>query len=251
MVPALRIPRRLIAPIVLIALVVAIWASGVTKHLSWSGVAQYHAALTAWVAAWPWLAPFLFVAGYTMSVTLSLPQAALLTMTGGLLFGTVTGGALAVTGATIGAIFLFLIARSAFADSMARRGGVALGKLRDELRRNGFSYLLAIRLVPIFPFWLVNLAAAACGMRLIPFALATLLGIIPGTLVFAAIGAGVAEVLANGGTPDFSVVFSPHVLLPLLGLAALTLLPVAWQAFRGRSTPGREAPDRGPTGRDA
>src|SRR5580700_10994114 len=125
MVPTLRIPKRLIAPIVLIALIVAIWASGVTDRLSWSDVARYHTALTTWVAAWPWLAPCLFVVFYTASVTLSLPEAALLTMTGGLLFGTVIGGVLAVTGATIGAVFLFLIARSAFSDTMTRRGGAA------------------------------------------------------------------------------------------------------------------------------
>ena len=234
MVPALRIPRRLIAPAILIALIVAIWASGVTDHLSWSGVAQYHAALNTWVAAWPWLAPCLFVAGYTVSVTLSLPQAALLTMTGGLLFGTVTGGALAVTGATIGAVFLFLIARSAFADSMARRGGVALGKLRDELRRNGFSYLLAIRLVPIFPFWLVNLAAALCGMRLADYAIATLIGIMPTTFILASIGAGLGEVLAKGETPTSSLLFSWPILGPLVALAVVSLIPVVWRKWRAR-----------------
>jgi len=156
---------------------------------------------------------------------------------------------------------LFLAARTAFVDLMAARAAPFMARIRPGIERDGFLYLLAIRLVPIFPFWLVNLAAAACGMRLVPFAAATLLGIIPGTLVFAAIGAGVAGVLGKGGTPDFSVVFSPRVLLPLLSLAALTLLPAVWHAFKGRSTPGRsapgrsalgrKAPGRGPTGRDA
>ncbi len=123
-----------------------------------------------------------------------------------------------------------------------------MARIRPGIERDGFLYLLAIRLVPIFPFWLVNLAAAACGMRLLPFALATLLGIIPGTLVFAAIGSDLAGVLAHGAAPDFSVVFSPRVLLPLLGLAVLTLLPAIWHAVKGRQT---DAQGRQPQGHDA
>jgi uncharacterized membrane protein YdjX (TVP38/TMEM64 family) len=243
--------KHLLPLALLAAGLVALWALGLQQNLSWASLARHQTELLTAVAARPIETGGAYVVVYTILVACSVPEAAIVTVAGGLLFGTVLGGALAVIGATLGAIALFLAARTAFVDLMAARAAPFLARIRPGIERDGFLYLLAIRLVPIFPFWLVNLAAAACGMRLIPFALATLLGIIPGTLVFAAIGAGVAEVLANGGTPDFSVVFSPHVLLPLLGLAMLTLLPVAWQAFRGRSTPGREAPDRGPTGRDA
>ena len=92
--------------------------------------------------------------------------------------------------------------------------------------------------MPVFPFWLLNLVAAACGMRLLPFACATVLGIIPGTFVYAAVGAGLANVLADGGTPNFAAIFSPRILLPLLALAALTLLPVGWRALKGRRAGG-------------
>jgi uncharacterized membrane protein YdjX (TVP38/TMEM64 family) len=234
MLPAMRISRRLIAPALLIAVIVALWGSGATDLLSWSRVAEYQAALNAWVAANPTLAPGIFVIAYTASVTLSLPQAALLTMTGGLLFGTVAGGSLAVLGATTGAVFLFLIARSAFGDALTRRGGAALGKLRDELRRDGFSYLLALRLIPVVPFWLLNLAAAVCGMRLQSFAIATLIGIMPTTFVLASIGAGLGEVLARGERPNASVLFSWRVLGPLLALAVLSLIPVIWRKWRTR-----------------
>ena len=171
---------------------------------------------------------------YSASVALSLPQAALLTMTGGLLFGTVAGGMLAVTGATNGALLLFVLARYTFADPLARRGGTALGTLRDELRRDGFSYLLAIRLIPVVPFWLVNLAAALCGMRLRHFAAATFIGIMPATFVFASIGSGLSVVLAAGQTPDLRVLVSLPVLGPLLALAALSVLPPIWRKWRGR-----------------
>jgi uncharacterized membrane protein YdjX (TVP38/TMEM64 family) len=234
MVSASPMPKRLIAPAVLIVLIGAIWASGLTGRLSWANLAHYQATLNAWVAAYPLLTPCLYVAAYTATVTLSLPEAALLTVTGGLLFGTLAGGAMAVIGATIGAVFLFLIARSAFAGAMERRGGAALGKLRDELRRDGFSYLLAIRLIPVVPFWLINLAAALCGMRLSQFATATLIGIMPATFILASIGAGLGDVLARGEKPDLSVLLSWAVLGPLLALAALSLTPVLWRKWRAR-----------------
>jgi uncharacterized membrane protein YdjX (TVP38/TMEM64 family) len=234
MVPAPRIPRRLIAPVILIALIAAVWASGLTDRLSWSGLARNQAALNEWVAVHPWLAPFLFVAIYITSVTLSLPQAGLLTMIGGFLFGTLAGAAMAVLSATVGAVFLFLIARSAFAGSMAKRGGAALGKLRQELGQNGFSYLLAVRLIPVVPFWLINLAAALCGMRLPPFIIATLIGILPATFITASIGSGIGGVLSRGETPDIHLLLSWPVLGPLIGLALLSLLPVLWRKWRAR-----------------
>jgi uncharacterized membrane protein YdjX (TVP38/TMEM64 family) len=234
MVQRPRIPRRLIAPVILIALIAAFWALGLGNQLSWASLARNQAALNDQVATHPVLAPCLFIAIYIASVTLSLPQAGLLTMIGGLLFGTLAGGVMAALGATVGAIFLFLIARSAFAGSMASRGGAALSKLREELGRNGFSYLLALRLIPVVPFWLLNLAAALCGMRLTQFFVATLIGILPATFITASIGAGIGGVLSRGETPSFGLLLSWPVLGPLLALAALSLLPVAWRKWRPR-----------------
>jgi len=228
----MRISRRLIAPIILIVLIAAVWLLGLNDYLSWSALSRYQAALRAGVAAHPFVAPGLFVAIYIASVTLSLPQAGLLTLIGGLLFGPIPGGALAVVGATTGAVLLFLIARSAFAGSMARGGGARLGKLREELRRNGFSYLLSLRLIPVVPFWLLNLAAALCGMKLRQFTIATLIGIIPTTFITAWVGAGIGGVLAKGDKPDISVLFSWPVLGPLLALAVLSILPVIWRKWR-------------------
>jgi uncharacterized membrane protein YdjX (TVP38/TMEM64 family) len=83
-----------------------------------------------------------------------------------------------------------------------------------------------VRLVPLAPFWVVNLAAAVGGMSLRAFVPATALGIIPASFVLSSIGAGVGGVLTAGRTPDLSVLFAPRIILPLLGLAALSLLPV-------------------------
>lgn len=225
--------RRVLPLAILLAALAALWASGLASQINWATLSRYQGELDAWIARHPIAAPVLYAMLYAVVTALSLPEAAVLTVAGGLLFGTILGGAMAVIGATIGALVLFLAARSAFATAMAARGGTRLARMRAELHRNGFSYLLAIRLIPAFPFWLVNLAAALAGMRLLPFAAATLIGIIPATFVFAWIGASVGEVLAAGNHPDLAVVFSPHILAPLVALALLALLPVVWRRRKG------------------
>ncbi len=230
----MRALRRLLPLVLLIALGIALWRGGLAHVLSWHALAHHEAALRALVAAHPLAAPGAFVLLYAAIVALSIPEGALATVIGGLLFGPWVGGGLSVLGATLGAVALFLIARTALAGFMARRAQALLGRIRPGLERDGFSYLLALRLLPMVPFWLVNLGAALCGMRLFPYAAATMIGIIPVTFVFAWIGAGVGEVLASGGRPDLSLVFSPGILGPLLALAALSLAPVLWRRLRRR-----------------
>ena len=224
--------RRFVPLVILLAVVIAIWMSGVTDQLSWANLARYQSGLLDWVARNGALAAGLYVVTYAVAVAVSLPQAAILTLTGGLLFGALLGGALAVIGATAGAVGLYLVARSAIGDSLAARGGPFLRKLRDGLQRDGFLYLLSIRLIPVFPFWLVNLGAALGGIRLVPYAAATLIGIAPATFILASIGSGISTILASGGTPDISVLLSFPVLGPLVALALLSLLPVVWRQWR-------------------
>ncbi len=185
------------------------------------------------VGGHPVLAPLLYLALYTVWVAVSIPEASLLTVAGGLLFGPWLGGGAAVLGATLGAVIVFLLARSAFAATLGRRSGSLLDRIRPRLHRDGFSYLLALRLIPT-PFWLVNLAAAFCGMRLAPYAAATLIGVIPITFLLTWIGAGLGAVLAAGRSPDLTILYAPRVLGPLVALAILALAPVVWRAMRGR-----------------
>jgi uncharacterized membrane protein YdjX (TVP38/TMEM64 family) len=220
-------------PLFLILLAVAIaWAAGLPQQISWASLGRNQAALAAWVAAHPIAAPALYAAIYAVTVALSVPESAVLTVAGGLLFGTLFGGFLAVAGATTGAIALFLAVRYHLADAIAAHGGRFVDRLRAGLERDGFSYLLAIRLVPAFPFWLVNLAAALSGMRLLPYATATVVGSAPASFIYASIGAGIGSVLAAGGRPDLAIIFTPHILGPLVALAALSLLPVAWRHWK-------------------
>jgi uncharacterized membrane protein YdjX (TVP38/TMEM64 family) len=220
-------------PLGLILLAIAIaWAAGLPQQISWASLGRNQAALSDWVASHPIAAPALYAAIYAVTVALSVPESAVLTVAGGLLFGTLFGGLLAVAGATTGAIALFVAVRYQLADAIAARGGRFLDKLRAGLERDGFSYLLAIRLVPAFPFWLVNLAAALSGIRLLPYATATVIGSAPASLIYASIGAGIGTVLAAGGRPDLAIIFTPHILGPLVALAALSLLPVAWRFWK-------------------
>lgn len=216
--------RRLLPLIPLVLLVLGgIWLTG---GIGWPTLARNQAWLLAWVAAHRLTAAALFVLSYVLTTALALPHAALLTVVGGLLFGPVAGTVLTVSGATTGGVILLLVLRSAFGNTLARQRQRIPASMQLRLKRDGFSYLLALRLVPLFPFWLVNLAVAVAGIRLAVFVPATLLGIAPASFVLGSIGAGLGGVLAQGREPDLSVLVSPRILLPLLGLAALSLLPV-------------------------
>ncbi|HWX49700.1 MAG TPA: VTT domain-containing protein [Roseomonas sp.] len=181
------------------------------------------------VQAQPGLSGFAYVTVYVGAVTLSLPASTLLTLAGGLLFGAWIGGGLAILAATGGACLVFLLMRAALAPSLARRVGNRAEALRQALDQEGFLYLLSLRLLPLAPFWLVNLAAGLAGMRLAPYAAATLIGIMPGALVYAGVGAGLEAVLAQGEPPDFAALSSMRILLPLGGLALLSFGAALWR----------------------
>jgi uncharacterized membrane protein YdjX (TVP38/TMEM64 family) len=218
--------------LVILAAIVAAFAFGVPQALSWSALGERQAALTQVTQAHPAASVLLYIAVYALVVALSVPVGVVLSVAGGLLFGTVLGAASAVVGATVGAVLLFLAVRLALGPLLVRRAPALVARIGPGLERDGFSYLLALRLIPAFPFWLVNLAPALVGMRLLPYAAATFIGVIPAAVVFASIGAGVGGVLAVGERPDVGVIFSAHVLGPLIGLAALSLLPVLWRRWR-------------------
>src|SRR5262249_20124050 len=151
-------------------------------------VVRYRDDLDAFVVAHGAAALAAFVALYTAVVTLSIPCAVFLTVSGGFLFGTLVGGAASIVGASLGAVLIFLVARTAFGEQLARRFGPLMARLADGFRRDAFNFLLFLRLVPAFPFFAVNLVSALAGVRLAPFVAATVLGIIPATFAFASVG---------------------------------------------------------------
>jgi uncharacterized membrane protein YdjX (TVP38/TMEM64 family) len=226
---------RLAGLAVVFALCAAAWKTGAVQALYWPSLVQHHAEWAASVASHPLAAPFAFIGIYAFAVAMSLPVGLWLSLLGGLLFGIVIGGTLTVLGASIGAILLFLLARGLLAPFFEAKFGRQIAKLRPGLERDGFSYLVALRLMPIFPFWLVNLAPALIGMRLVPYAIATIIGMVPTSFVLSAVGSGLAATLSTGKTPSPAMLLKPEILVPLIALALLAILPALWRQWHIRN----------------
>ena len=160
--------RRLIPVAVLLLGLALFLLLDLERYFSFEMLSRHHATLTSWVAAHMALAALLFVVAYALVVAFSLPVAVIITPVGGFLFGMWLGALLSVIGATIGSVAVFLAARTAFYDLFHARAGAALARLEEGFRRDSFSYLLFLRLVPVFPFWLVNIVPALLGMTLAP-----------------------------------------------------------------------------------
>jgi uncharacterized membrane protein YdjX (TVP38/TMEM64 family) len=173
-----------------------------------------------------------FIALYALAAAFSLPVAAVLSISGGFLFGQTWGTVLNVLAASIGATILFLAARTAIGDSLRQRAGPWLRRMEDGFKQNAFSYLLFLRLVPLFPFVAVNLVPAALGVSLRDFALATVIGIIPGAFVYAAVGVGLGSVFDAGEAFTAKGILTPQVVTALVGLACLALVPVVYKKLR-------------------
>ena len=218
---------------------VAFFALGWHRYISFEMIRTHRGMLMEWVGRWGALAAFAYGVSYALMTAFSIPGGALSTIVGGYLFGLWIGTASTVVGATLGAIAVFLAARTALGDALRAKAGPALRRMEDGFRRNAFSYLLALRLVPVFPFLLINLVPAFCGVSLRTYALATLIGIIPGSFVFTSVGSSLGTILDRGETPDLSIIFQWNILLPILGLALLALLPVLVRKFRGRISEDR------------
>ncbi|MEE4349379.1 MAG: TVP38/TMEM64 family protein [Pacificimonas sp.] len=228
-------PVKRFGPLILLAAGLALFfALGGGQYLSLDYLSSQYETLRAFVTDNLLVAALAYTALYILVVAISVPGAWVLTIAGGLLFGTALGGSLAVVGATIGAVVIFLAARTALAETLKAKAGPRIQKLRAGFEKNAFNYLLFLRLVPA-PFFLINIAAGIFGMRLAPYALATGMGIIPGTFVYSSIGAGAGAIIARGDELQLSgVLTDPAVLLPILGLAALAVLPIIIQRVRGK-----------------
>lgn len=226
--------RRLVPLAVLVLAVVLVFAFGLDEYISFAALREHRMELLDFVQRYAILAPALYVLLYAVVVALSIPGGAVLTIAGGFLFGAVFGATLVIVGATIGATIIFLIARTALGEALRAKAGPRIRRMEEGFRRDAFNYLLVLRLIPIFPFWLINIVPAFLGVRLKTYVVATFLGIIPGSLVYASVGNGLGAVFEAGGRPELGIIFNPEILLPIVGLAILALLPVAYRKFKTR-----------------
>lgn len=225
---------RLIPLVILGAGLIAFFALGLNKYLTLDLLRENRDVLKTWVADNKALAVLMFVGAYVVIASFSLPLGAVASIAGGFLFGSVLGALWIVIGATIGATILFLIAKTALGEPLRLRFASQIHKMEEGFRENAFSYLLLLRLVPLFPFWLVNLAPAFLGVSVVTFVITTFLGIIPGSFVFASIGNGLNALFEAGEQPDlslFALISRPDFYVPIVGLALLSLIPIVYRAF--------------------
>lgn len=222
-----------------VAGIAAFFVFGLDRYLSFEALKENRVFLKAWTAEHQILAALLFVGAYCVMVALSLPGGVWATLAGGFVFGTWMGGVYVIVGATLGALIIFLIARHALADFFRAKAGNAIQRMEAGFNANALSYLFVLRLVPLFPFWLVNLVPALLGVNVRTYVIGTFFGIIPGSLVYASVGNGLGAVFEAGGTPNLGIIFEPAILGPILALAVLSLVPVIYKrlsAGKGNST---------------
>ncbi len=199
----------------------------------WDLITGHHASISAWAVQNTFLALAVYMAIYIAAVALSLPGAIWLTLFGGAVLGWPAAGAVIFSG-TIGAWLVFLAARGAFSDILARSSKSFMGRIKSGFEESPFFWLLALRLIPVAPFWVVNIIPGLLGMRSAPYLLATLIGIAPGSIVYVWVGRGLDKVLSQGRTPDFETVLDPSVTAPLIALGVLALVPALVKAVRAK-----------------
>ncbi|MEP4195617.1 MAG: VTT domain-containing protein [Aliishimia sp.] len=233
--PTSGFARRL--PLLIIIAVALVGAFTLKDYVSFETLRDNREALLAFRDANYALTALAFVTIYVLFVAFSLPGAIIGTLTGGFLFGTGLGTLFNVTGATVGAILIFLAARYGFGKALGAKmeaSDGAIKKIKDGIDENQWSMLFLIRLVPAVPFFVANLLPAFLEVPLHRYAVSTFFGVIPGTLVFTSVGAGLGTVFAAGETPNLGIIFEPHILGPILGLSFLALLPILIKFVTGK-----------------
>lgn len=235
--------RRYMPPCIVLALLLLAWWFGWLDYISLSAITMHRQKLAGLVDSHLLLSLVIYFLVYAALVAISFPGASLMTLVAGLLFGGMLGGLVTVFAATSGAVLIFLVARSSFGDFLEQRASGYAGKLIAGFQKDSFNYLLSLRLTPVFPFWVINIVPAILNMRLRPYALATFLGIIPGTLAYAFIGAGLASVIeaqekahpgcgaAGNCTIDVGALVTPQLLIALVALGVIALIPVIVKRF--------------------
>lgn len=231
-------PRGLLrrfGPIALVAVAVAVvFTTGLGDHLSLHELRARRLMLIALVQAHPVISVAAYVALYTVAVGLSLPVALVMTLAGGLLFGPWVGGAAAAIGCTLGSTLIFLICRTAVGDALRGRAGSMIERVERGVRENAFAYVTALRLIPVMPLWLANLALGFVEIPSPTYVGATFLGVLPVSLVYAGLGSGLNRIFAGGAHLSPRSLLKPHLILPLAGLALLALAPTMIKSLRRR-----------------
>ncbi|MCF6219546.1 MAG: TVP38/TMEM64 family protein [Robiginitomaculum sp.] len=227
--------KRFLPLAIIAAALTAFIALGGPKYINLDSLRDNQEFLKAFVADNYLLAVVGFVAIYAILVAISVPGAGFLSIFAGFLFGLTTGVPAVIIGATIGATIIFLVARSALGSGLAAKAGPFMAKFEKGLKENELSYLFILRLVPIFPFFIVNIVPALFDVKVRNYVLTTFFGIIPGSFVYVSVGNGIGDALSAGqDVPLSGLMFRPAVILPILGLMLLSMIPVVYKKLSNK-----------------
>ena len=228
--------RKIVPLLVLVAGLVAFFFFDLDQYLTFEALRENRAWLLDQVEKSAVLAALVFIGIYIAVVAFSLPGAAVMTITGGFLFGQVLGTLYVVFAATVGATILFIAAKTALGDYLRAKAGPFLRKMEEGFSENALSYLLVLRLIPLFPFFIVNLVPAFLGVSLRVFVIATFIGIIPGSFVYTLVGTGVGSIFDSGEEFTASGILTPEILAALIGLAILAIVPIVYKRVKARKS---------------
>lgn len=224
--------QRLMPLLILAGLFAVFFALDLGRYVSFDALRENRDQLQAFVAANAIVAVLIYMGLYAVMVSASLPGATVFTVAGGFLFGSILATFYTVVAATIGATIIFLVARTAMGDALRDKAGGRIDRLLTGFRQDAFNYLLVLRLVPIFPFFLVNIAPAFAAVPVRVYIAATFLGIIPGTFVYAQVGTGLGSIFDSGQAFTLGSVLTPEIIIALAGLAVLSVIPVVYKRFK-------------------
>lgn len=202
------------------------WGFGLPSYLTLDHLMALREMMLFYVKQHFFFAALAYVVVYTTVIALSIPGAIVMTILGGHLFGLFWGAFFTVIGATLGATILFFAAKTAVGDFLKRKASHHLQEFQKNFKEDSISYLLFLRFVPLFPFWLVNLGAALMGVSLPVFFWTTLIGIIPGTVVYTQVGVGLGDLAKQSFSLSLGELMTPNIVFALLGLALLSLVPI-------------------------
>lgn len=200
--------------------------SGLYKSLDYETLRYHHVELTEYVNDSPIMTPFMFMGTYAFATALSIPGGLILSLIGGFLFKQPWAMLYVLIGATVGATLIFLAAKTAIGDLLRKKAGPRLAKMEKGFNKNPASYLLFLRFVPLFPFWLVNLAPAFFNVRLWTFIWTTFVGIAPGAFVITQAGRGLGAIFESNEEFSLKTLFNTQLNIALICLGVFSLLPI-------------------------
>jgi len=224
--------KRFIPLVIIVILIILAYSFGIGDYLTFDNLKAHRKVLKEFIAQYPLLVPLIFIAIYIVATALSIPGGLFLTITAGFLFPFPWGLLYVVIGATIGAMIIFLCIRFAFADLFLKKAKPLLHKLQKGFKKNQASYLLFLRFIPIFPFWLINIAAAVFNVPFVTFAWTTFVGIIPGSFVFTQAGEGLGAIFDTEGKLSIGAILNKKVWIAFIALGLFALLPILYRKLK-------------------